>query len=29
VLGVRDDDAGQPPVLIVEDLRDQGGISED
>ena len=28
VLGVRDDDADQPPALVVEDLREQGGISE-
>jgi hypothetical protein len=29
VLGVRDDNADQPPVLVVEDLHDQGEISED
>jgi hypothetical protein len=28
VLGVRDDDADQPPALVVEDLREQGRISE-
>jgi hypothetical protein len=29
LLGVRDEDVDQPPVLVVEDLPDQGGISED
>jgi len=29
VVRVRDDDADRPPVLVVEDLRDRGGISED
>jgi hypothetical protein len=28
VLGVRDDDADLPPALVVEDLREQGRISE-
>jgi hypothetical protein len=28
VLGVRDDDADQPSALVVEDLHEQGGISE-
>ena len=28
VLGVRDDDADQPPALVVEDLREQREISE-
>jgi hypothetical protein len=29
VLGVRDDDEDQPPVLVVEDLSERGQISEE
>ena len=29
VVRVRNDDTDQAPVLIVEDLREQGGLSED
>jgi hypothetical protein len=29
VVRVRDDDAVQPPALVVEDLHEQGWISED
>jgi hypothetical protein len=29
VIRVRDDDADQAPVLVVEDLPEQGGFNED